>query len=103
MHSVLAHSIKTGLEEMGDSGRAETEQALYGYTSRENEREQDRPAYHYATTRSFGRRKKKKEKKILLQFTLWCHQHITFSQRREKPNQKQTEAAKDQGEGEGKE
>jgi len=42
---------------MGDSGRAETEQALYGYTSRENEREQDRPAYHYATTRSFGRRK----------------------------------------------
>lgn len=37
MHSVLAHSIKTGLEEMGDSGRAETEQALYGYTSRENE------------------------------------------------------------------
>lgn len=57
MHSVLAHSIKTGLEEMGDSGRAETEQALYGYTSRENEREQDRPAYHYATTRSFGRRR----------------------------------------------
>jgi len=84
---------------MGDSGRAETEQALYGYTSRENEREQDRPAYHYATTRSFGRRKEEiKIKKSLLHLTLWCHQHITFSQRREKL----TEAAKEQGEGKGR-
>lgn len=37
-----------------------------------------------------------------MQFTLRCHQHVTFSQRREKPNQKLTEAAKEQGEGEGK-
>lgn len=45
MHLFLAHSIKKGLEEMGDSARAETEQALYN-CMRKLEKERDRPAYH---------------------------------------------------------
>lgn len=68
---------------------------------RENERDQDRPAYHYPTTRTFGGEKKKKKIRSILKITLWCYQHITFSQRREKSNQKQKKA-KERGEGEGK-
>lgn len=78
---------------------AETEQALNGYASRERMRKSKTgllitipPPDHLG----------EEIIKSLLQFTLRCHQHVTFSQRREKPNQKLTEAAKEQGEGEGK-
>ncbi len=88
------------LEEMGDRRRAETEQALYGYMSQE--RDHDRPAYHYPHHQNIWGRKGEREKKRILQITLWCHQHVTFSQRREKSNQNLTEKAKERGEGRGR-
>ncbi len=54
------------------------------------------------TTRTFGGEKEREKKKRILQITLWCHQHVTFSQRREKSNQNLTEKAKERGEGRGR-
>ncbi len=54
------------------------------------------------TTRIFGGEKEREKKKRILQITLWCHQHVTFSQRREKSNQNLTEKAKERGEGRGR-
>lgn len=59
---------------MGDSGRAETEQALLRlHEPRENERKQDWPSYYYPTTRTFGGRKRTKK----------CYRHHILSTTRE--------------------
>lgn len=73
---------------MGDSGRAETEQALIRlHEPRENERKQDWPSYYYPTTRTFGGRKRTKKKEEEF------YGAITFSQQQEKSNRKLTENA----------
>lgn len=68
---------------------------------RENERDQDRPAYHYPTTRTFGGEKKKKKNQKYLEnhsMVLSAH-HILSTTREIKPK---TEKAKERGEGEGR-
>lgn len=57
MHWFRTHSIKKGLEEMGNSAKAETEQALYGCTSRERKRQACLPLS--PTTRMIEVRKRK--------------------------------------------